>query len=175
MALGLTALGGGCASVPVATPNPFFVAADNDEGVWERSVDVIHDYFDIARENKLDGVIETQPKVGASLFEPWHHDTIGCRNRLEATLQSIRRRGFVNITPTNGGYLVGVEVYRELENAPGLAANAAGAATFLQSNPLQRDLNLVVGQSTPSGWLVLGRDEVLEREMLLSLQRAFSR
>lgn len=156
-------------------PNPFFVAADNQEAVWERSVDAVHDYFEIARENKLDGVIEMRPKVGASVFEPWHLDTTGTRNRLESTLQSIRRRGFVNITPTNGGYLVGVEVYKELENTPGIAASIPGTATFQQNNPLQRDLDLVVGQATPPGWVVLGRDEAIEQRMLVSLQRKFTR
>jgi hypothetical protein len=173
----LTATGGtGCATMsrPPAS-NPFFVAANDEEAVWERTVDVIHNYFEIERENKLDGVIETQPKVGASLFEPWHHDSQGFDNRLESTFQSIRRRAFVNVTPTDGGYLVGVEVIKELEDLPGIAANTPGAATFQQNNPLRRDLNLVVGQSTPSGWLILGRDEVLERDMLNSLQHEFSR
>ena len=33
--------------------------------------------FEIARENKLDGVIETQYKTGAGILEPWHPDTVG--------------------------------------------------------------------------------------------------
>jgi hypothetical protein len=33
----------------------------------------------------------------------------------------------------------------------------------------------VVGQSSPSGWLVKGRDDLLEQEMARRLQRAFSR
>lgn len=167
----------GCAVFrsPPPPSNPFFVAAENEEAVWERSVDAVHDYFEIARENKLDGIIELEPKVGASVLEPWHRDTDGAVNRLESTLQSIRRRGFVNITPTNGGYLVGVEVFKELENTPGLAASIPGTGTFQQNDPLQRDLDLVVGHSTLPGWLPLGRDEMVEQRMLLSLQRKFMR
>jgi len=167
----------GCALTrpPVAVSNPIFVPADNSEAVWERTVDVVHHYFEIDQENKLNGVIETKPKVGASLLEPWHRDTRGFDNRLEASLQSIRRRGFVNITPTQGGYLVSVEVFKEQEDLPGLAANSAGAATFQTANPLQRDLNLVVGQSTPSGWIILGRDQRLEQAMLADLQATLSR
>ena len=156
--------------------NPFFVAANNHEGVWERAVDVIHDYqFQIARENKLDGIIETQYKTGSGLLEPWHRDSVGLDNRLESSLQSLRRRAFVSITPAQGGYLVGVEVFKELEDMVGLAANSAGGATFQESAPLQRDLNLVVGQSAPSGWIPQGRDPRLEQDMIRRLQLAFSR
>jgi hypothetical protein len=156
--------------------NPFFVAANNHEAVWERAVDVLHDYqFQIARENKLDGIIETDYKTGSGLLEPWHRDSVGLENRLESSLQSLRRRAFVSITPAEGGYLVGVEVFRELEDVVGLAANSAGGATFQESAPLRRDLNLVVGQSAPSGWTPQGRDHRLEQDMIGRLRLAFSR
>ena len=53
------------------------------------------------------------------------------------------------------------------------AANLQGAATFLDDNILARDLNAVVGQATPSGWISKGRDEALEQSMLKSINRAF--
>ncbi len=166
----------GCHSArPVAAvQNPIFVPGNNEEAVWERTVDVLHDYqFAIARENKLDGIIQTEYKVGASILEPWHRDSVGFENRLESTLQSIRRQAFVSITPAEGGFLVGVEAYKELEDLPGLAANSAGGATFQESTPLQRDLNLVVGQSTPSGWIPQGRDWTLEQSVLNDLNAEF--
>ena len=155
--------------------NTLYVPGNNDEDLWERTVDVVHNYFEIARENKLDGVIETQPKTGASLFEPWHRDSVGFGNRAESTLQSIRRRAVVSIRRNEGGYLVSVQVFKELEDLPGLAANSPGAATFQTSNPLQRDLNQVVGQSSPSGWMIVGRDAALERDFIAALHREFSR
>jgi hypothetical protein len=78
------------------------------------------------------------------------------------------------VTPVNGGYMVNVEAIKELEDVP-RAANSAGAATFLDNNPLQRDLNVVVGQATPSGWIPRGRDADLERSMLSSIAAAFNR
>jgi len=150
--------------------NPFFVAATSEEAVWERTVDVVHQYFEIARENRLDGVIETQPKVGAGVLEPWHRDSVGLANRLESTLQPIRRRAFINVTPADGGYLIGVEVYKEREDATGTAEATAGGATLRESAPLQRDLDLVAGQSAPSGWIPLGRDTALEEQMLARLR-----
>ncbi len=147
--------------------NPIFVPSNSHEAVWERTVDVLHDYpFQIAHENKLDGVIETKYKVGSNLLEPWHKETIGFENRFESTLQTLRRRVFINITPVDGGYLVGVEAHKELEDLVGVAAGSAGGATFHESTPLQRELNLVVGQSTPSGWIPQGRDLSLEQDVL---------
>ena len=171
--------GVGCATSrpPPASSNPIFVRANNSDYVWDRTVDVVHDYFDIARENRAvgsqPGVIETRYKVGSSILEPWHTDSQGLEARTESTLQSIRRRAIVNVTPAEGGYLIAVEVVKELEDVPSATGNTASAATFQQTNPLRRDLDLVVEQSAPQGWILLGRDELLESAILRSMQGAF--
>jgi hypothetical protein len=171
----MTALSG-CATLPNSqgpVSNPVFVRSNNPEEAWERTVDVVHDYlFEIERENKLGGVMETRYKTGSSILEPWHRDSVGYDNRMESTLQSIRRKAYVSVTPVQGGYLVGVEAHKELEDVA-RAANLQGAATFLDDNILARDLNAVVGQATPSGWVSKGRDEALEQSMLKSVQQAF--
>ena len=167
----------GCATAPsfhAPVSNPVFVRANNPDDAWERTVDVVHDYlFEIERENKLGGRLETRYKTGASVLEPWHRDTVGSQNRLESTLQSIRRKAYVSVTPIDGGFLVGVEAHKELEDVA-KAANLQGAATFLDDNILARDLNAVVGQATPSGWISKGRDEALEQSMLQSINQAFN-
>lgn len=178
--LGLGAPLSGCAfSRPIVAGNPIFISAGNEDAVWERTVDVLHDYFDIARENRIigsqPGVIETRWRVGASLLEPWHRDSHGLNNRVESTLQSIRRRATISVTPAQGGYLVGVEVLKEIEDLPGVANNTAGGATFHQADPLRRDLDLVTGQAGPSGWVPRGRDTLLENEMLRRMQLAYIR
>jgi hypothetical protein len=168
----------GCASFPgqrqPVVTNPILVRANDGEFVWERTVDVAHRYlFEIERENKLDGMIETRYKTGASVLEPWHADSVGAANRWESTLQSIRRKAIFSITPVEGGFLVGVQTIKELEDVA-QAANTPGAATFLDNNPLQRDLDVVVGQATPSGWINQGRDADLEQALLRTLNAAFS-
>lgn len=167
----------GCAPTrPALLSNPIFVPANNSEAVWERTVDVLHEYqFSVKRENKLDGIIETDYKIGSGVLEPWHHDSVGLDSQLESSLQSIRRRLSVSVIPADGGYLVGVEAFKELEDPVGLTANSPGGATFQEHTPLQRDLNLVVGQSAPSGWITLGRDPALEQALLQSLRANFSR
>jgi len=162
------------AASPEVLQNPILVRANNDNDCWERTVDLLHDYFEILRENRLDGIIETRPKVGASLLEPWHKDSAGLKNRLESTLQSIRRRAFVSVTSTPEGYLVGVEVFKEMEDVPEGNGNSAGNATFQENRPLQRDLQTIVGKSESDGWVSLGRDARLEQRILVDLHREFS-
>ncbi len=176
MALSLLPLVGCASMVPVTASNPMFIPAANHEQLWENTVDVLHAYqFPIERENKLDGVIETQYKPGASIIEPWHPDSVTGADRLESTFQSIRRKARVSMTPVNGGYLVGVEVDKEIENPDKLIINSQGYATFPQSDPLRRDLDSVVGPATPEGWYSLGRDANLEQSLLNSLQVAYGR
>ena len=171
------AVSAGCVSMDASGPpvaNPVFVRANNPEDAWERTVDVLHDYlFEINRENKLGGVIETHYKTGAGVLEPWHPDSVGKVNRLQSTFQSIRRKAYIHFTPADGGYLVGVEAIKELEDVP-RAANFVGGATFLDNSALQRDLNPVVGQASPSGWIEQGRDSELEQAMLRTINRRFN-
>jgi hypothetical protein len=177
----LCGLVSGCAfdRPAVVAGNPIFVPANNEDELWERTIDVVHDYFDVARESRIvgsqPGIIETRYKVGSSVLEPWQRDSHGLENRVESTLQSIRRWARIGVAPAPGGYLVSIEVFKEIEDLPGVANNTAGGATFPLSMPLQRDLDLVVGQSSPSGWVSRGRDENLELEMLRRMQWAFTR
>lgn len=170
----ILATGTGCAQMPRnQVANPFFVPANSHEGVWERTVDVLHDYqFQIDRENKLEGIIETKYKAGSGLLEPWHHDSVGLRERLESSMQTIRRRAFVQITPADGGYLVGVQAYKELGDATGLSRRSE---SFRDYTPLQRDRNLIDGTETERGWITRGRDLRLEQALLDSLQVSFAR
>jgi len=166
----------GCAAFrgPAAPSNPIFVRANNQEQVWEQTIDVLHhNLFEIERENRLNGMIETKFKTGAGLLEPWHSDSATLHNRVEATLQSIRRKAVVTITPAEGGYFVGVEAYKELEDVA-MAANSAGAATFLDNNANQRDLPELMGQATPSGWIPKGRDLDLEQLLIDDLNTSLS-
>lgn len=173
-------LSGGCRNLwnspsgPVG--QPLFIASGNQDAVWERTVEVLHEYpFYLKREDRLDGVIETDYKTGSNCLEPWHKDSVGAYQKVESTLQSIRRRVIVNITPAEGGFYISVEAHKELEDLVGLAANTTGGATFQESTPLQRDLDLVVGQTTPSGWIPQGRDFLLEQDIIKRLTKAFSR
>jgi hypothetical protein len=163
-------------------PNPVHVGIppgpQQHEWLWERTVTVLHDYhFNIQREDRFASVIETDYRTGSGILEPWHHDSVGMFNRLESTLQPIRRKVQVSLFPdeSGAGYRVGVEAWKEIEYLPGLAANSPGGATFSESTPLERDLNPVVGQTAPSQWIRQGRDVELEQSILQSLMAAYGR
>lgn len=161
---------------PPPASNPFHLAGTSLEATWETAVDVLRSYgFRIGEERRLEGYIATEPMVGSGCLEPWFSDSIGSGNRLESTLQSIRRRVFVTVRPhETGGFLVGVEAIKEKEDVAGQVANSPGNAALQEYRPGQVDLNDVVGQTGPSGWYVLGRDLALEQHLLGSLQQALT-
>jgi hypothetical protein len=156
-------------------PNVCFVTITDHQTVWERTVAVVHDYFEIARENRLDGVIETQAKVGASVFEPWHRDTVGLENRLEATLQSVRRRAFITVAKADGGHTLTVEVLKEREDGGNLNGSSPNGATFEKAQPTEADLSGTNEHPAAVGWISLGRDKLLEERIARDLKRRLSR
>src|SRR5262249_23095188 len=84
--------------VPVAYQNPVPIPVTNYELVWDGVRDVVADYFRIQRVEPVrligntltEGRIDTYPMPGATLLEPWFHDSANDYERLESTLQSIR-------------------------------------------------------------------------------------
>lgn len=153
-----------------AVTNPLIIASHHEEVAWEQVVDVLHEYhFQIERENRQAKTIETRYRVGSGLFEPWHKESVGWSNRLESTLQSIRRKVVVTLSPASHGYAVQVVALKETEDLDAVTANSPGGATFRENTTFERDLTQVHGQSRPSGWIPQGRDLELERALLTSL------
>lgn len=42
-----------------------------------------------------EGTLTTYPRTGSTIFEPWNTDSVNPYERLESTLQSIRRKSIV--------------------------------------------------------------------------------
>ncbi|MFM8708345.1 MAG: hypothetical protein ACKOHK_09750, partial [Planctomycetia bacterium] len=114
------------------------------------------------------------------LLEPWRGDSVGFRERLEATLQSIRRVGTMRLIPDPGGWRLEAVVRKELENMPRPMMATTGGASFRNDDSLYRygtplptlgqqvgDQPRPVAAPTPNlGWIPLGRDPLLEQRML---------
>ena len=174
MALALVA-SVGCRSVGLTeNPTPLPEPAGGYEQVWNTTVRVVDQYFDIATENRYGGMIETLPETGATLLEPWRRDAVGFYERLEGTLQTIRRRAFVTVQPSPlGGYLVGVQVYKELENLPmPVYANFGGGSLLQSLQPLQEQV-LDTESPAGAGWIAMGRDPKLEARIIADLKAEF--
>lgn len=177
----------GCATqlrAPVdarAATNPFLLPVGSSpqsfETTWERCVDVLHQYkFEIERENRLAGTIETTYKVGAGVAEPWHPDSPSLHTRLESTFQSIRRKVLIRIMREDGGagYLVGVEALKEREDTGRGVATSRGDGRFNEYSLAEDNYSKAIGESEYSGWVPLGHDLELERALIQSLQLALT-
>ncbi len=165
----------------VRCQNPTLVPYYPPFETWETIVDVVDDYFAIAREDPVrqigdvlvEGRLDTRPEVGATLLEPWRHDSADLRERVESTLQTIRRRATVRVTPAANGYLVEVVVYKELEDVVHPEQATAGAATLPYNPPLTKVTNPILETPVEDGWIVLGRDPVLEQRILRHIVQRF--
>ncbi len=161
-------------------PNPLELPPGEDDFVWSQVVDAVDDYFRIAREqpvqNKnglvLDGRLETTYQVGASIFEPFRKDSTPGFERLQSTLQSIRRRAIVTVRPYGAAYQIEVIVQKDLEDTDrslnstesSLSGSTRHDGTIVRAPGVTADPS----QSTPQtlGWIPLGRDVSLEQVIL---------
>jgi hypothetical protein len=172
----LAALGqAGCAvtQLQTVTPNPLIVPSADFETVWNKTVAVVDDYFDIKSENRLARKIVTEPKLGATFLEPWYGDSVGFRERLESSLQTIHRFAIVTVNPApGGGFAVKVEVYKELEDLAKPDRQTAGRATFSDNFPVNRTREIVGPVPLPVQWIPRGRDAKLERVILNRIRDA---
>ena len=154
--------------------NPASIPPGHPEQVWEIVVDVVDDYFKIEREEPLrqvenfilEGQLNTFPCVGATLLEPWRHDSANLSERIEATVQSIQRTAVVRVIPDESGYQVEVAVYKYLEDVKKPEHSTSGEATFRYDDSLNRVVNPVVGIPVRVGWVSIGRDMALEQRII---------
>jgi len=157
---------------PVAE-NPLVVPSSDFDTVWNKTVAVVNKYFDIASENRLSRTIVTQPRIGATLLEPWSLDSVSFTDRFESTLQTMRRFAIIKIEPApSGGYLVKVEVRKELEDLVKPDRQAAGRAVFNNDFPVNRTREIVGPVPAPVGWIPRGRDANLEQAILAGVRDA---
>lgn len=159
-------------------PTAIVVPVTDDDYAWDTIADVVSDYFPIAVEQRArrgpdvwsEGRIETAYQSGATLLEPHRHDSVGWFNLWESTFQTIRRRAIVRVIPEGAGYLVEVEVQKELEDLRRPEKATAGAASFQDGGSLPSYRTASVGRTPPSPcWIPLGRDPALEQRMLAEI------
>jgi hypothetical protein len=157
---------------PVAT-NPLVVPSADFEFLWNKTVAVVDKYFDIESENRLARTIKTQPQSAATVLEPWAFDSVKIEDRVEASMQTIRRSAIIHIDPApNGGFLVKVEVYKFLEDMIKPDRQAAGRAVFSNDFPVNRTREIVGPVPAPVGWIQRGRDLDLEQAILAGIRDA---
>ena len=163
-------------------PNPLELPPVADDFLWLQVVDTLDDYFRIARQQPvvnrqdfvLEGKIETSYKVAGSIFEPWRKDSTTGFERLQGTLQSLRRRAMVTVRPIGdryggAGYEVEVIVQKDLEDTDRTQyATESTAGIRHDGSRLSRSDSFDDSPQT-LGWIPLGRDTTLEQAILKDL------
>lgn len=161
----------------VTVENPVWVPSLGIDGdayarVFEKSLELVADYFEISYSNRYDGSIETFPTIAPGFerfFKPGSPD---CYQRLEATLQTIRHRAQVLIQPAeDGGFFIKVIVYKELLDTPYPTRVLTGAAAFRPTTDVERQFEVIDPTVfEPAMWVPHGRDAELEQLLLQRLK-----
>ena len=160
-------------SAPVY-PNPVLIPIPDPQCAWEAVADVISDYFKIEHEEPVrqigdwfdDGRIETFYQVSPTILEPWRRDTAGEYERIENTLQTMRRKAVIRVKHTEGGHWVDVAVFKELEDLRTPEHASAGGATFRYDSSFTRVVNPAFPPPPAECWIPMGRDPVLEQRII---------
>jgi hypothetical protein len=140
--------------------------------VFEKVLDVIDDYFEIAYANRYDGRIETFPRIAPGFEQLWKPGSPDAYQRLQATLQTIRHRCTVLIQPApDGGFFVQVTIFKELEDLPRPIRSTAGAAAFRSDNTVERQFEVIDPGVYEANWIPQGHDAELEQLILQRLKK----
>lgn len=136
--------------------------------VFEKTVAVLDEYFDLLPPNPYDGRVVSQPRIAPGYEQFWKRGNPEPRSRLLATFQSVRQVATAEIRAgERGGYLVYVVVERELEDLSRPAMVRTGDAVFQDTPSVDRQFDVVTPDvPTGQGWYRIGRDYALEQEIL---------
>jgi hypothetical protein len=164
---------GGCASGPLQD-NPVLIRPEKVGGcenplyvpysqsaypqVFDKVLDIIDDYWDIAFVNRYDGRIETYPKIAPGLGQPWKAGSPDLYQRTLASFQSIRHRAIVLIRlADDGGFFIDVRVLKELEDLPTPAFATAGSASFRSFPTVERQYEVIDASLFDANWIPIDR------------------
>ncbi len=165
---------------PVA--NPLIVPMVDRWFLMDEISDEIDDYFRVFREERIrsvDGVmtegwIETHPRIGSTVLEPWHHDSTRGYEKIHASLQTVRRYAKVRVIPTNNSYTIDVQVFKELEDNPRPDNSPVSGKMLRTDNALDTDLPENWAATNNQGWIAMGRDVSLEQQILRNIEQRLS-
>jgi hypothetical protein len=179
----------GSSAPAVLLTNPLPVPVVDLDFAWEQIAAVVEENFKIQHEERVrlagdiltEGRIDTVPLIASTLFESWRTDSTSFRNRLESTLQSMRRRCYVRVIPVQGAFLVDLKVFKDLEVLPQPTMAVNGTPLFNYGQGVDRVSDPLPSLADPpgvaprpaapvAGWDEQGRDVRLEQLMLSKIQ-----
>ncbi len=158
----------------IVYPNPTKVGDMDVEFLWTQIIDTVDDYFDIKTETRVrrdidqwsDGFVETFPQIGSTALEPWRKDSIRGFQRLQSTLQTIRRTAFIRVTPMDTGYQIAIEIQKELEDVDRSQSSGEGSASVRHDGGIVRTDQQLRSLPITIGWIRQENDRALEQRIL---------
>jgi hypothetical protein len=160
--------------VEVPVSNPSRIGPIDPEFLWFQIVDSVDDYFKIQNEQWvrrdnvqwLEGRLTSYPQVSGTSLEPWKNDSQRGFERLQSTIQTIRRTATVRVTPDETGYTIEVNVLKEKEDVDQSQSSSASSAAQRHDGTIVRLDNQQRQFPVTLGWFEIGRDAELERKIM---------
>jgi hypothetical protein len=133
--------------------------------VFEKVLDVLDDYFEIAYASRHSGIIETFPSISPGLGQFWKPGSPDLYQRTLATFQTMRHRAIVRITVAeNHGYFIDVKVLQELEDLPNPSRYLGGRAQFGSQPTVERQYEVVEAGQYEGNWIPYNREGKIWRD-----------
>ncbi|HBE69716.1 MAG TPA: hypothetical protein DDW52_16340 [Planctomycetaceae bacterium] len=163
--------------IEVPVSNPTTIPPVPPDFLWEQIVDSIDDYFRIDYESPVrrtatfwqPGTLETFPEISGTMLEPWRGEASRGYQRVQSTIQTIRRTATVEVAPVEAGYALSIKVVKEQEDVDQSQFAAAGAAAQRHDGALIENSEQVRQMPITLGWFEIGRDTDLERRIMADI------
>lgn len=160
--------------IEVPVSNPAHIGNVDPEFLWRMIVDAVDDHFRIENENPVrrdpnnwqEGRLTTYPEISGTSFEPWRRDAARGFERLQSTIQTIRRSATIRVANEPTGYQVEVEVLKEQEDVDQSLFASAGTSSQRHDGTVVRNGDQVRQTPVTLGWYEIGRDRDLERRIM---------
>lgn len=141
----------------------------SEDAVWEASAETLRRHrFRLDRVDRRAGVITTLPENSQHFFEFWRKDVDTKRDRMEATINPMRRWVEVTLsdTPESAGTGLTVVVHKERLSAPDRQFNTSGAVYQFFGNTLPATTGSPTVTADDESWIDQGRDPAMEAYLL---------
>jgi hypothetical protein len=166
----------GCVSAPVESAKESIIVEAEAGILWQSCKSELKNRgFRLDRVDLRSGVIDTFPMVSRQWFEFWRHDVVDTASLAESSLQTIRRRVGIKLTPLGGDkYRFNCRAtVQRLSMPPSAVSGSVWAENVFYStagrSPIWND---------PDGgrvWVTLGNDTALAGNIISSVKAALEK
>ncbi|MCK5270763.1 MAG: hypothetical protein KAJ46_08265 [Sedimentisphaerales bacterium] len=166
----------GCVSTPVESAKESIIVEAEAGILWQSCKSELKNRgFRLDRVDLRSGVIDTFPMVSRQWFEFWRHDVVDTASLAESSLQTIRRRVGIKLTPLGGNkyrFDCRVTVQRLSMPAPTVSGSVWAESVFYSTagrSPIWND------PDDTRAWITLDNDTALADNIIRSVKTALKK